>query len=137
MFPAFVPPLTFKPSRDYRLLVVALHTTAIFLLWRANWSWYCTYPLTVGLLWLAYSTVQQGMPHPECVQWVWQDEMWFVYDKHAKVCSYPIARIRYDLGLFMRVDLCSKTCRKCYILFHDQLTAEFRRALYLLQLGQT
>jgi hypothetical protein len=62
----------------------------------------------------------------------WNESVWWLAnDANGVVQAYTSAVLRYDFGLFMRVDLKQHGITRPLIIFNDQLNAHERRLLHL------
>ena len=137
MWPLSERTFTFVRSRDFQLLIIVLHVSALIVLWLSHWPIPLVLCLTVVLFVFAVVIVQEGVPHTEFTQWVWKDSYWLIHYRDGSVGCYTRVCICYDVGLFMRIELSNKTQSKKFIIFADQLTEADRRALYLTRFSQT
>ena len=126
--------LAFKPSRDYRCLLAVLTLTAMLLLWQAHWPWSVAVITSISLWIIAYPGIRDGKPHPHCVQLRYSDAGWWLSDVKEGGVAYTSARVRYQVGCLMCLELRNKAQTRVLFLFADQLTAAERRALYVVQL---
>jgi hypothetical protein len=115
-------------------LLAVLTLSAMVLLWQAHWPWLFANAVSMALLAVAYPGMQQGRPQPKWMQLIYREARWWLYDDQGREMEYASARIRYQVGVLMCLELRSKTHKQRLFLFNDQLSAEERRALYLLQL---
>jgi len=137
LFPPSELTLTLNRSRDFQLLVIVLHVSALIALWLAHWSVPLVLALSVMLLVMMVEMVMQGSPHAEFKQLVCRNSCWFTYHKNGTILSFTNARICYDVGLFMRIELFNKTQRLGLILFADQFSLSSRRVLNLMCISQS
>jgi hypothetical protein len=75
-----------------------------------------------------------GKPYTHHQSLSYQNKHWFLCDEIGHVVEYDDMRIKYDMHLVLYLVLKKDDKKRHIIFFHDQLTDDIRRALYLLQL---
>jgi hypothetical protein len=90
----------------------------------------------MGLL-MAQATrlMHQAQPNPLLTELNYAAGRWCLHETTGEVSEYTQTAIRYDVGLFLQIELMvpDKRSRRL-IIFQDQLSTTQRQVLYLLQL---
>ena len=136
MLPIYTLTIAFKPSNDYRKLVLLIYGLALIALLHSTCSAWIGVPIGLLLVMHVYPLLRCGLPMKGYHQLIYQGERWFLQTSMGATRSYTQVLVRMDMGLLMWIDLLDEeTCHRM-VLFHDQLSTEQRRQLYLLQLMQ-
>ncbi len=134
LLPIYELTIAFNKSNDYRKLVLLIHVMALLVLSRSTCPMLIALPIALALGFHCYHLFLRGQPTLLHEQLVYRAGRWFLHDVAGPVREYTNALIRFDVGLFIRIELVGEGIQHRLIFFHDQLTGEQRRLLYLLQL---
>ena len=133
LLPIYELTIAFNQSNDYRKLVVLIHVMALLALFQSTCPMLIAFPIALALLIHGYHLFCRAQPTLVHDELVYRAGRWFLHDVAGPVREYTNAIIRFDVALFMRIELVGEGSQHRLIFFHDQLTGEQRRLLYLLQ----
>ena len=132
MLISFETKITLKISRDYQRCLIVLYLMAMYAVLISHYHLSVQVLVVIALLAaLLFLLKKDNFPNRKTpLSWnksVW----WLTNDADGALEAYTSAVLRYDFGLFMRIDFKQPGITRPLIIFHDQLNAHERRLLHL------
>ena len=132
MLLSFETKITLKTSRDYQRCLIVLYLMAIYAVLISHYAVSVQVVVVIGLLVALLFLLKQDNMFNRKTPLSWNESVWWLAnDANGVVQAYTSAVLRYDFGLFMRVDLKQHGITRPLIIFNDQLNAHERRLLHL------
>ena len=132
MLISFETKITLKTSRDYQRCLIVLYLMAIYAVLISHYAVNVQVVVVIGLLVALLFLLKQDNMFNRKTPLSWNESVWWLTnDANGVVQAYTSAVLRYDFGLFMRVDLKQQGITRPLIIFNDQLNAHERRLLHL------
>ena len=132
MLISFETKITLKTSRDYQRCLIVLYLMAIYAVLISHYAVSVQVVVVIGLLVALLFLLKQDNMFNRKTPLSWNESVWWLAnDANGVVQAYTSAVLRYDFGLFMRVDLKQHGITRPLIIFNDQLNAHERRLLHL------
>jgi len=129
---SFETKITLKTSRDYQRCLIVLYLMAIYAVLISHYAVSVQVVVVIGLLVALLFLLKQDNMFNRKTPLSWNESVWWLAnDANGVVQAYTSAVLRYDFGLFMRVDLKQHGITRPLIIFNDQLNAHERRLLHL------
>ena len=132
MLISFETKITLKTSRDYQRCLIVLYLMAIYAVLISHYAVSVQVVVVIGLLVALLFLLKQDNMLNRKTPLSWNESVWWLTNNaNGGVQAYTSAVLRYDFGLFMRVDLKQHGITHPLIIFNDQLNAHERRLLHL------
>ena len=129
---SFETKITLKISRDYQRCLIVLYLMAIYVVLISHYAVSVQVVVVTGLVVALLFLLKQDTMYNRKTPLSWNESVWWLTnDANGVVQAYTSAVLRYDFGLFMRVDLKQHGITRPLIIFNDQLNAHERRLLHL------
>jgi len=126
--------IPFKQSADYRRLLVLIYGLGLISVWYYAYPAWISFVVSLGILMHGYHLFRIGKPSLHDQTLYYRGKRWFLSDEIGHFIEYDDMQIQYDMGFVLCIVLKKDEKKRHVIFFHDQLSDDMRRALYLLQL---
>jgi hypothetical protein len=127
--------IPFKQSADYRRLLVLIYGLGLISVWYYAYPIWISLYVSLGILVHGYHLFRIGKPYAHYQALSYRSKRWFLSDEIGHIVEYDDMCIQYDMRFVLYLVLKKEGKKRHIIFFHDQLTDDMRRALYLLQLS--
>ena len=132
MLISFETKVILKLSRDYQRCLIVLYLMAGYVVLTSHYGVSVQVLMVIALLATLLFLLKEDHFFNRKTPLSWNKSVWWLAnDADGVVQAYTSAVLRYDLGLFMRIDFKQPGITRPLIIFNDQLNADERRLLHL------
>lgn len=113
--------------------MLVIYGLASILLFQSAFPLILRVPLLAIIFFFMISIIKNKTPHPIYSALTYQGGYWLLHSFLAKPSKFTSAKVRFDAGLFLFIVLVGEASKKTLIIFNDQLSAEQKRKLRLIE----
>ena len=132
MLPLYNFNIVFNQSQDYSRCVIVAHIAAIALLLQSCFSPIFMTLCFIGLLISLKKAYRVSSTQTEYRSLTYSQSFWILEDHDKRSTQYESARIAFDGGFFLLLQLNNKLSKKSIVIFNDQISKNQRRCLSVL-----
>lgn len=124
--------IDFETSQDFVRLSVILHVFACGALWLLDYHWMIGVSAVLMSLRIHQTIIRHRKPYPEICALSFSRRIWTVIFTDGECQIYNRVHICLDAGFFTLLHFSSPSHRRYLVIFHDQLSHETLKRLYVI-----
>ncbi len=121
-----------KASQDFIRLSAVMHIFTCCALWFIWYNWILLLSVISAGLFIHKRAVRSQKPYPEICALSFSARIWTIIFHGGECHLYSTMRICLDAGFFTLLHFSSPTHRRCMVIFHDQLSQDALKKLYVI-----
>lgn len=125
--------IPFNKSADYQRLLLLTYGLGLASVWYFSYPIWISIYVSLGIIVHGVHLFRIAKPYANHQALVYHNRRWILYAEMGHETEYEEMRIQYDFRFVLCLALIKNHRKRFLIFFHDQLTDEMRRSLYLLQ----
>lgn len=120
-------------SRDYFSFLIILNVFTLIISYFLQLQFIYILLIAIVLIIQLIRVERHKLPHPDLEKIIYNGSEWCLQYRDGKQISYSHVKIRLDAGFLFIVAFCNKFKFTNLVIFNDQLAADTRRIIYVLE----